>query len=167
MANEKTLERSILALSRTCRSISPSNDIDASEDLRKSCEDLARRFNLALIVLFGSYAAGSDKAGSDLDIAVLLARTGTEEPIRIEAAIARELWMELHPACELDLIILNSASSLLKRNVARTGIPLYACSQEVWRAFRLRAFREFEDDAPFRNRRWQQVKRRIAHGQAS
>ncbi len=164
MASKNDSKKQLQALCRICSSLSAAENTDPVEDLEKRFETLARKGNLSLVVLFGSYATGRENAGSDLDIAVLLSDTDDDDPLHTEAVIAREIWMLLNPACEIDLIILNTAGSLMKRNVANTGIPLYVSSPELWRAFRLRACREFENDARFRERRWQQVKRNIARG---
>jgi len=151
-------------LSSLCNTVSHAENCCSLENLVKSLDALAHRFNISLIVLFGSCAGEKVSPDSDIDIGVLLAEGSSENSLHIEAGISRELWMMLRPRLELDLVILNRASSLMKRNVAKTGVPLYAISPEQWRAFRLRAFREFEDDEKFRNRRWEQVKRRILNG---
>jgi len=122
---------------------------------------LAEKFGLSLIVLFGSTSLGKRKPGSDLDIGVLSTQSHPEITLRAESLIASELWRLMRPKCELDVVVLNRASSLLKRHVAGYGIPLFTSSPQIWRAFRIRAFREFEDDAKFRHRRWQQTLRRI------
>jgi predicted nucleotidyltransferase len=139
----------------------------AAGDLIERCKDLAERMHLGLVVLFGSFAREKEKAESDLDLAVLMLARPEEELLALETRIARSFWQAFHPSRELDLVILNMATSLMKRNVAESGILLYASSPLLWRAFRLRARREFEDDGKFRHRRWMQVKRSIVHGQSS
>jgi len=157
-------QKQLQALAHICRSLSNMETADIVEEVGEKFESLAQRFELSLIILAGSYATGKAKTGSDLDIAVILSNTGGKDLLRTEAVISRELWSLLNPSCEIDLIILNSAGSLMKRNVVNTGIPLYVSSPELWRAFRLRVCREFEDNARFRDRRWRQVKGVIAHG---
>jgi len=143
---------------------SRTDDSMRQEYPRQQFENLAQRFSIGMIVLFGSIA--NDRAGSesDIDIGILLNGSISDDSLQIESSISRELWKMLHPRREIDLVILNSASSLMKCNVAKSGIPLYLSSPELWRSFRLRAFREFEDDMRFRNRRWEQVKRSIRDG---
>lgn len=123
--------------------------------------DVAEEFGLSLIVLFGSTTRGRRKPDSDLDIGVLFVSGHPEITLQQESLIASELWRAMRPRCELDIVVLNRASSILKYNVARFGIPLFTSSPRDWRAFRVRAFREFEDNARFRNRRWEQTLRRL------
>lgn len=124
-------------------------------------KEFAEKFGLSLIVLFGSTSIGKRRPESDLDIGILFAQNHRKTALRVESLIASELWRIMRPRCELDVVVLNRAGSMLKRHVAVDGIPLFASSLQVWRAFRSRAFREFEDDAKFRHRRWQLTLRRI------
>jgi hypothetical protein len=63
----------------------------------------------------------------------------------------------------LDVVSLHGASPLLKWNVARYGIPLYSATPTTWTLFRIHARHEYEDNARFRERRWQRLLRRLGH----
>ena len=125
--------------------------------------DLARTYGLSLIVLFGSTARGARKPESDVDIGLLFSSLGSEVTLELESSVAQALWRLWEPRCELDVVVLNRAGALMKRNVAIFGIPLFTLSSSVWRSFRLRAFREFEDGERFRRRRQLQTLRRLSH----
>ncbi|MFT5880461.1 MAG: putative nucleotidyltransferase [Moritella sp.] len=76
--------------------------------------------NVKLIYLFGSFASGEQHTGSDLDIAIL--------PIKALDNLTRwQIAQEL--ACELDidvdLIDLNTASTVLCQQVITTGKRLW------------------------------------------
>jgi len=121
---------------------------------------LASDHGLDLIILFGSTAKGQRHANSDLDIAVRFAAHEAALPtISEEARVEGTLLDLLKPDHEIDLVVLNGASPLLKWNVAEQGIPLWCASEATWIGFRIAAHREFEDSAKFRQRRWQELQR--------
>ncbi len=130
-------------------------------------EKLAREYGINLVVLFGSLAKNRKRENSDMDIAILFSSPHLEITLELESSFADGLWQAMRPRCEIDLVVLNQAGTLLKRNVARTGIPLYEAAPGIWRGFRTRSFREFEDEEKFRKRRWKYTLRRIESESAS
>jgi predicted nucleotidyltransferase len=131
---------------------------------REALRAAALEHGLDLVVLFGSTAKGRRHADSDLDVAVRFATSGTSlSTLREEARVEGSLLEALQPRCEVDLVVLNGASPLLKWNVARDGVPLFCRSDATWTSFRIAAHREFEDTAKFRRRRWHELVRRLDH----
>lgn len=121
-------------------------------------EAVLRRHNVALLVLFGSTAAGDRHARSDLDLAVLF---GAESPhgswMRAEMKLEQELEDLLRPECPVNVTALNRAGPLLEREVADKGLPLYSQRPDTWPLYRMAAYRRFEDTAKYRRRRWESL----------
>jgi predicted nucleotidyltransferase len=99
---------------------------------------------LRLAVLFGSAAAGRRRTDSDVDVAVLPLASGWDT--REESALFRRL--ALAASAEIDLVNLEEASTLLKWQVATTGVPLIEASSGEFARFRARAAAEYIDFAP-------------------
>lgn len=132
---------------------------------RQAIGAVARAHGLDLIVLFGSTARGRRRQGSDVDIAIRFAGPRTEAPTLEQEAMASDaLFRALKPRCELDVVVLNGASPLLRWNVAQHGMPLHAASPSDWVCYRIRAHREYEDTARFRRRQWEVLLRRLRDG---
>jgi uncharacterized protein len=132
---------------------------------RQAIGAVAREHGLDLIVLFGSTARGRRREGSDMDIAIRFAGPGPQAPTLEQEAMASDaLFRALRPRCELDVVLLNGASPLLRWNVTQHGIPLHAASPSHRVSYRIRAHREYEDTARFRRRQWESLLRRLRDG---
>ncbi len=90
--------------------------------------------SLRLAVLFGSRAAGTARLGSDVDIAILPSdpELGLHAELELAAALSSAL------SAEVDLVRLDHASTLLRWEIARDGVPLVTTDHE-WTRFRATA----------------------------
>jgi predicted nucleotidyltransferase len=95
-----------------------------------------------LAALFGSQARGEERAGSDIDIGLVLDPDTPELRVRIEAGLGRAAGREI------DLVFLDSAPPLLRFEIARDGILLVARHRDDWVDFRTRAMLDWWDWAP-------------------
>lgn len=91
--------------------------------LARACADLP----VILLYLHGAHARGTQSALSDFDIAVLMEH---------DAARDRRKRVELHTSLEevcgredMDLVVLNTAGSIIKDRVVRNGRLVYARSE--------------------------------------
>lgn len=101
--------------------------------------------HVRLAVLFGSTAAGASRADSDLDVAILPASGG------LDAAGEAALRARLTRAgrADLDLVRLDeSGSTLLRWQIATTGVPLFEALRGAFARFRAEAAAEYIDFAP-------------------
>ncbi len=141
-------------------------------DSSKLCQ-VTERYELDLIVLFGSYAKGRARRGSDMDIAVHTTQNGFGQgnpsseafwEINLIADLSRVI-----PAPEgIDLVILNQVdSATLLYEVSAYGIPIYQREPTDFHQFRSYAARRFYDDAKFRQWGWEYLKRRCKIGERS
>lgn len=107
-----------------------------------------RQRGIKLAVLFGSRAKGKAEPDSDWDIALLLEKhflPGQDrEWGKLKRMLVRDLCTFLETS-QVDMVILNLASPLLKYQVARTGYPLYQKNNSCFAEFASLALRQHED----------------------
>ena len=129
--------------------------------------EIASKYHLDLIVLFGSYTKGKSRP-NDLDIAV---RTTWNEFLRLSSSSNNRLEWEMNLIASLetiidlsydiDLVILNEVyDSTFLFEVARSGELIYQREPTIFAQFRASASRRFDDDAKFRQWGWEYLKRR-------
>jgi predicted nucleotidyltransferase len=96
---------------------------------------------IAAAYLFGSYAKGTPKRSSDLDIALLLNESETDTfslPRFITA-------LEKKTGYKVDAVILNNAGEVLKHEIRREGILLFERSSTYRKQFEVKSRKFFED----------------------
>lgn len=111
---------------------------------------IAKRYGLNLIVLFGSHAKGRARRESDIDVAVRSRNAQTFLRGDLEFRLASELQDAVNATGELDLVVLNRAESLLLREIATSGIPVFERDDSRWLDFVSYANRRFYDDEHYR-----------------
>lgn len=115
--------------------------------------EVAKRFDLDLVILFGSQATGLARAGSDVDIAV---RTRTPREARtVEWAWTLMTALDEAIGGELDFVLLNDAPPLLMFEIASEGKPLYEAKPDAFLEFQLYAAKRHYDNQKFYNLAWQ------------
>ena len=109
---------------------------------KQRIEEIGQKFDLKLMILYGSYARESAQKGSDLDIAVL-----GKKPIDFETQ--SELYSALAEVLgelkrELDLVILEKKDPLFLYQIAKNSQLLYGDLTE-YNEFRAFAFKNYLD----------------------
>jgi predicted nucleotidyltransferase len=99
---------------------------------------------IRLAAIFGSSARGTSSSKSDLDVGVL------GVPVRDLPKTAVQLARIA--GREVDLIDLASAPPLLRVEIARDGVLLFARSNHLWSEFRGQALIDWWDWAPLAKR---------------
>jgi predicted nucleotidyltransferase len=120
----------------------------------------ARENELDLIVLFGSQASARALAGSDVDLAVRY-RPGGRRLRSPRLDLAARLAPAFPPEAELDVTVLNDASSMLLFEVAREGQLLYEREPLLFWQFQSYAARRYDDDYKYRLRRERYLEKRV------
>jgi predicted nucleotidyltransferase len=127
-------------------------DIDKAIDRTKLAQ-VARRFKLDLIVLFGSHARGEARPDSDVDIAVrTLARReqrGDRWEGRLISAVEEVLGREV------DFVLVDRASPFLLTEIAEDGIPVFESEPGVFAEFTWYAHRRDLDE--FKIQLWERA----------
>lgn len=99
-----------------------------------SINNLAKRYNLSMIVVFGSKATDNESANSDLDIAIF-----SKEEINFDKHVHLiNDFKEIFPLEEIDLSIMKGAEPLHAYQIAETGILLYG-EDEDFLKYRIKA----------------------------
>lgn len=118
---------------------------------------LASEKSIDVAYLFGSEARGRSRAGSDIDIAILLNNVLLPESrLDFRLKIAEKLNKLF--GREVDIVILNTAGSLLKYQVARDGKLLCERKKGIAKKFRLNAIKEYFDYLPIFNFHYERLK---------
>lgn len=113
---------------------------------KRKLAQIAKKYDLNLVVLFGSYASGHPvKRESDVDIALRTTRNLTTEE---EIALVGELSL-IFPS-EIDITFIGEADSVLIYEIARDGIPLYEKNPDSFIEFQLFATKLSDDDKRYR-----------------
>jgi len=123
--------------------------------------DIAHRYGLDLIVVFGSQAQGKARPGSDIDVAVRWLRRDWEDVER-ELALIGELTEVIWGDGDLDVSFLNGASPLLLFEVACSGVPLYERQPGDFNLFQSYAARCYYDQRKFAELQGEYLKERYA-----
>lgn len=118
-----------------------------SENKKAMLKKLAKKYDLELILLFGSYASGLTHKQSDMDIAVLFDRKkrksiSLDEELEIAACLTKIFNKKI------DLSIANHANPLLLKQIYFNCCLLFG-AMRAFNAFRLYAFHRFNDYAPY------------------
>ena len=110
------------------------------KNLKPKINNLAKKYNLSLVILYGSHARGKVHKESDIDIAVLGAR-----PIPFEKLIdLNNEFAEIFKVKEIDVKSLHNTNFLFRYQVMYKGILLYGKSYD-YNSFKSYAFRDYYD----------------------
>ncbi len=121
---------------------------------------LAERPEVKFAYLFGSAASGASGPLSDLDLAVCLdgRLNSFKEHLRLSEALAKALKSE-----KFDMVVLNSATLVLKHEVIKNGIILKEDrSRRI--LFETRVLQEYLDTSYLRNVHYRYLRQQIEEG---
>ena len=104
--------------------------------------------DVLLVYLFGSYARGRARPGSDLDIALLLDEQGRSSFELLERRLDLAVRAEELLGQEVDVVLLNRASLLLQGQVLGEGRLLYAMDKRRQVEYEARARALYFDFQP-------------------
>lgn len=114
-----------------------------TKEQKLNISKIAQKFNLKLVIIFGSFANGKNTKDSDLDIAVL----GFEEVFfKEQIGLINELSRIFRQ--KIDLSVLNTANPLLLFYASKNPILLYGKEKYLLK-FKLYAFNSYNDYAPY------------------
>ncbi|MEL7597459.1 MAG: nucleotidyltransferase domain-containing protein, partial [Clostridiaceae bacterium] len=94
---------------------------------KDNLKSLLQEYDIKLIYIFGSYAKGNNNANSDLDIAVLL--NNDYDPMD-KLSLIGDLT-SIFKRNDIDLVILNSANSVLKHQVIKYGKLIFMENEDI------------------------------------
>lgn len=128
----------------------------ARERAERAASRLAADPRVRLVYLFGSAVDPSVAAVRDVDLAVW-----TQPVLSSRRLLELRADAVLAAGGPVDLVSLNRASILLAREVAETGVCLYARSEEAEVEFVTRARSRYWDFRPFLEVQWRHAGERL------
>lgn len=114
-----------------------------SSTQKREIAKLAGKFELKLVLVFGSFANGKNHENSDLDIAIM-----SNGQIDFDGQIDLTNKLSSLFKNEVDLSVLNKANPLLLFQVSKNSRLLFGKKEDFLR-FKLYAFRVYNDYAPY------------------
>ncbi len=113
-------------------------------NIKDDVASIGRKYGLKLILLHGSFAAGTATSESDLDIVILgRSKPTVDQFMKIHHEFAQML-ADIDPARELDLTTLHRADPLFCFQVAQKSLLLYGTSDD-YHEFLSYAFKFYMD----------------------
>lgn len=128
--------------------------MEIDDEIRLDIAEIAERFGLSLVVLFGSVAAGADRPDSDIDIGIRFkdGDPGLSRTLDVQAELSN-LFLER----DVDLSILNRADPFFMKKIAERCEFLYE-EPGKGSAFLLLAFKRYQD-----HRKYLEMEREYAY----
>lgn len=110
-----------------------------TEEIKPKIKELAEKYRLTLVVLFGSQATGKTHPQSDIDFAFLPSRAmNLSEIARMEFEFSQNLKLR-----NLELVNLKTATPFLLKQIAGKSILLYEREHFLFANFKIYAFKRF------------------------
>ncbi len=129
------------------------------EIIRKSREVLTPEPGVKLALIYGSYATGKMRLGSDVDIAVLF-----ERPLNVWQKIALVEQLENKLSLPIDLVDLSTTSGTVLRQILCKGQVLVKNDPAAMETLIRRMIYNQADVMPFVLRTLEERQKRFAHG---
>lgn len=117
-----------------------------SKEQKYRIKKIAKKYNLALILLFGSQVDGKVHPNSDLDIAAL-PNDNKDFGLDEYSSLISDLG-KVFVGKKIDISFINKANPLLLKKIDDTALLLFG-HQKAFIEFRLKAFKYFQDYLPY------------------
>ncbi len=108
---------------------------------RRRLSRIAQKYDLRLVLAFGSSVTGQRHPRSDLDIAVRFDQRPVD--FRTQAELSHEL-QKIFPELEVDLVILNYADPLFLKKITESCRLLYGDPRE-FKELKIYTFKRYQD----------------------
>ncbi|THV28053.1 nucleotidyltransferase family protein [Glycomyces paridis] len=123
--------------------------VEALDRLRRAAasgelDALCDRFDLDLVVVFGSVARGAPSP-RDLDLAV-----STRRGRKLALLDLYEAFTELTGPCDIDVMVLDRADPVARKEALLGTIPLYEHTPGRFFEVRMAALKQYAETAPMR-----------------
>lgn len=118
---------------------------------------LTQKYNIALLILFGSLSKNKNNEHSDIDLGIYLQEKISDKK---EADLLVD-FINLFQTDYLDISILNYSSPLLLFEVAKDGILLFESAKGTFISFKLKAFKQYWETRKFRDMRAKYLEKKL------
>jgi predicted nucleotidyltransferase len=133
--------------------------MDKNVVVKKLKEYFRSKDDVVFAYVFGSYAEGKEKTGSDIDVAVYIINNEEDEYFKLKLNYKYELENILKNP--IDLIIMNNAPPLLNHEIFKNGIILKNSSPTILSQFRVKNFYFYLDQMYIINKYLDSTKEKI------
>lgn len=113
-------------------------------EIKQRVAELAKEYDLTMLIVFGSQASGKTHKESDVDVGYL---SGKALDFMEQARLNTEL-MEIFSNDHIDLVNLRHASPLLLKQATKTALVLYERERHTFDELYIYAFKLYEESKP-------------------
>ncbi len=118
------------------------------ESLNKEIVSKLEELNIGIVYLFGSFILGIEREDSDIDIGIVfLDNRMLEKSLEVYTTLY-EIFSQVFPTKELDIVFLDKAPLTLRFEVVNSGKILYTISEEFCLNYKERVVKEYIDFKP-------------------
>ncbi len=132
-----------------------SNPKQVKEKLMRAGPELAQKYNLDLMVVFGSYATGKTRSNSDLDIGVI-GQLDFNASLELSGEISSLLGLKF-----VEVVNLRKTSPLLAYNALCAAVVFFERVPGILADVRLSAFHRFVETKSLREIKFARTRRYI------
>ncbi|GJQ60770.1 MAG: nucleotidyltransferase domain-containing protein [Candidatus Scalindua sp. AMX11] len=113
------------------------------ENLKQRIRNLAKKYNLSLVLLYGSQVKGKIRKESDIDIAVL----GTKQISTDDLIALNNDFAQIFESYNIDVKSLHNTDPLFRYQVMLNAVLLYGRSYDffTFKAYSFRAYHDSKD----------------------
>ncbi|HAA63994.1 MAG: DNA polymerase, beta domain protein region [Caldanaerobacter subterraneus] len=108
---------------------------------KKKLKEFVNKYNISLILIFGSYAKGRARESSDLDIGI---KFDKNIDMNLYSSILREL-VEIFNREDIDVVVLNYTDPLLRFEIISSCKVLYQAYSGAYIDFYLYSVKSYDD----------------------
>lgn len=134
----------------------------SSPTIKKKIKKVAEKYNLKLVILYGSHARGAAKETSDIDIAVLGAVSLDFDAV---LAITGE-FSSIFESNAVDVKSLHNVNPFFRYQVTKDGTLLFG-GERGFISFKAYAFRDYIDSRSLLRLKEKMVRERVRHFNAN
>jgi len=118
-----------------------------TRELKQKTAKIAQKYHISLMIIFGSQTQRKTHPKSDIDIAVLPAKTARDISMKIYSDFLGDME-KIFPGVKVDIALIPLADPFLLDNIAKSGQLLFGKKIDFIK-FQLRAFNRFQDYLPY------------------
>jgi len=129
------------------------------KDIGMKIKEIAEKYHIDLVILFGSFAKSRAIKESDVDIGVF--RKGEQIPYEDQVYLSGE-FNRLFKNNTIDISVMSSNNPVLMFNILRKGEVLYQRDDNLFDSLKLYSWKLLVESKYFRDRSFSLLKKRIS-----
>ena len=111
---------------------------------------------IEVLYLFGSRASKTNKADSDIDLAVFVNKQHDSHDPLLDLKVGGFFYEHLKK--KTDIVIMNDANPIIQHEVLKNGIILFEKNSENRAKYELTSFKKYIDHIYYQQKRWEKHK---------